>query len=405
MVLLTAVVANASMALAAPSPVIAGRIVAVTGNVRYFDDFSGEWRPVGLNQIIAQGEHLNTDVHSRMALRIGSTSVWLDERADLQVGQLGDTALALRLRRGVIALRLRSTDLVPATRIQTREGWILPQSEGLYRVDQRPQSTRVLALQGRLRFESTQAIEIQHAWLRDGEQMEFEGSRADSQAPMPDAFSDWVGAQIYAESNEAAGNYRYVAPEISLSDDLNRYGQWDQWHGRWGWLPGSGWPLPAYLRVYPQTHRHNEHYRDRPVDNRGRDWDHNGNHRPRDRSDIRDRNGFRDGQHDQHRDGAPDQRTEPPARRPEISHSPAESRGPTPNGPAGNHGGQRPDRPAPTPQSQPGGHMTPPVNAPQVVPATPKVPGWTQDKRAPGNPVPDETEREKRGRRTKDMER
>jgi hypothetical protein len=96
---------------------------------------------------------------------------------------------------------------------------------------------------------------------------------------------------------------------------------------------------------------------------------------------------------------------EHPARRPEISHGPAESRGTTPNESAGNHGGQRPDRPAPTPQPQPGGSMAPSVNAPRTAPATPGVPGWTQEKRAPGNPVPDETEREKRGRRTKDLER
>jgi hypothetical protein len=401
-----AVLCTVGSAVAASPPVIVGRIVAVTGNVRYFDDFSGEWRPVGLNQIIAQGEHLNSDAHSRMALRIGSTSIWLDERADLQVGQVGDEALLLRLRRGAIALRLRSADLVPATRIQTREGWILPQSEGLYRVDQRPQSTRVLALQGRLRFESTQAIDVQPAWMRDGEQMEFEGARADNQAPTPDAFSDWVGAQIYAENNEATGNYRYVSPEVTLSDDLSRYGQWDQWHGRWGWLPGGAYLPPVYLRVYPQTPRHNERHRDRPSDYRGRDWDRDGDRdRPRDRNDVRDRNSHRDNPRDHPRDGARDQRVEHPARRPEISHGPAESRGTTPNESAGNHGGQRPDRPAPTPQPQPGGSMAPSVNAPRTAPATPGVPGWTQEKRAPGNPVPDETEREKRGRRTKDLER
>jgi len=406
LVLLTAtVLAMAGTASAAPPPVIVGRIVAVTGNVRYFDDFSGEWRPVTLNQIIAQGEFLNSDPHSRVALRIGPTSVWLDERADLQVGQIGDEALLLRLRRGAIALRLRSDDLAPVTRIQTREGWILLESEGLYRVDQRPQSTRVLALQGRLRFESTLAAEAQRAWLRDGEQMEFEGARSESQAPMPDGFSDWVGAQIYAENNDATGNYRYVSPEVTLSDDLNRYGQWDQWHGRWGWLPGGAWsPPPVYLRVYPHTRGHSDRRWDRPPEYRGRDWDRDGHRdRPRDRNDGREPGDRRDG--GGVRDGARDQGVVHPYRRPDFSHRQAESRVPTPHEPRGNPGGQRPERPTPTAQPPQTGHTTPSVSAPNVAPATPRDQGWHQEKRAPGNLVPNETEREKRSRRTKDLER
>lgn len=379
LITLTTVLGAAGMALAAPPPVIVGRIVAVDGNVRYFDDFSGEWRPVLLNQIIAQGEHLNSDAHARLALRIGSTSVWLDERADLQVGQVGDEALLLRLRRGAIALRLRSSDLAPLTRIQTRQGWILPESEGLYRVEQRPQATRVLTLQGRLRFEPTQAIDLQTNWMRDGEQMEFDGARAESMVPAPDPFSDWVGAQIYAESNQAAGNYRYVAPEVTLSDDLMRYGQWDQWHGRWGWLQGSALPPPIYLRVYPHTPRHHERTWDRPAYPRGHAWGRDADRdRPRDRPIAI------------------------PAPRPERLPDLSEPHRPRPVVPAGNPSGERPDR---TAHSPPGGNLPPAVHAPPTAPTTPRGPGGFQEKRTPSNPVPDDTEREKRGRRSRDLER
>ena len=382
LLLATAALAIVASAWGTQPPVIVGRIVAVTGNVRYFDDFSGEWRPVGLNQIVAQGEHLNSDSHSRLALRIGSTSVWLDEQADLQMGQVGDDALLLRLRRGSLAMRLRAGDLAAQTRIQTREGWVTPESEGLFRVDQRLQSTRVLALQGRLRFESGQSTQVQRTWMREGEQMEFAGPRAENQTPMPDAFSDWVGAQIYAESNDSADNYRYVSPEVSLSDDLNRHGQWEQWHGRWGWLPGGTWRPPLYLRVYPHVPHPSDRSRDPSFE-----------HREGERERERTRGGARD-----HWMDHTDRRTDRPATQ-------AEPRDPRTGDIAGSHGGPRTDRPSHTPAPQPGGHTGPMTSATPASPVTPRNPVWVPDQRTPSNPVADDADREKRNRRTKDLER
>ena len=79
----------------------AGRIVEFAGSVRYFDDITREWRPVVRNQTVAQGEYLHTDERSRMTIRMGSISLWLDERSDLEFKQLDDDQFLIQLSRGL----------------------------------------------------------------------------------------------------------------------------------------------------------------------------------------------------------------------------------------------------------------------------------------------------------------
>ena len=295
----------------------AGRIVEFAGSVRYFDDITREWRPVVRNQTVAQGEYLHTDERSRMTIRMGSISLWLDERSDLEFKQLDDDQFLIQLSRGSLVLQLRSPELASQTRVLTREGQVVAESAGLYRVDQYEQTTRVLALQGRLRFESNRSAGVQRAWMREGEQMEFggrDGPSPQQQTPIPDSFSDWVGAQILADGRFPSGSMQYVSPEMTGAEELDRYGRWEQtsdygalwtphqmatdwapyrqgrwlwttqwgwswvddapwgfapfhygrwvqWRGRWGWAPGNYVSRPVYIPAHP----HAPGYGDRRV--------------------------------------------------------------------------------------------------------------------------------------------
>ena len=131
---------------------------------------------------------------ARVTVRVGSSTLWLDAQTELQVLQMDDAAFTLRLLAGDVALRLRDPRVARATRVQTREGVVSHPMEGLVRVAQGNRVTRVGVLQGRAQFDSDPGAPLQRAWLREGEQAEFEwadSARMERQALGQDNFSVW----------------------------------------------------------------------------------------------------------------------------------------------------------------------------------------------------------------------
>ncbi len=286
----------------ADPPARAGRIAEVAGTAWLFDPDTKGWARVQRNQTIGQGDQLRTDTRSRVALRVGSSTVWLDEQSDLEVLQMDDAGLALRLLAGDVALRLRTTQAAQETRVQTREGVISPEVSGLFRVDQLDRGSRLAVLQGRAQFDSDPGAPVQRAWLREGEQAEFwwaESPRIERQPVARDKFSAWFTGRDQAEAGFSMGDQPYVSPEMTGAEDLNQhgswesaveygnvwiptrvaygwepyrdgnwvwtrqwgwswvdnapwgfapfhYGRWVQYRGRWAWAPGRFEPRPAY---------------------------------------------------------------------------------------------------------------------------------------------------------------
>lgn len=254
----------AKPALADP-PTRAGRVAEVVGDAWLFDAESKEWVRLLRNQTVAEGDRLRTDERSRVSLRVGSTSLWVDERSDLEFTQLDEGRVLLQLARGDLGLRLRSQEAVSEYKVQTREGMSLAEREGLYRVEQLDRGSKVYALQGRLRFESGRGGDVPPVWLESGEQAELwwaNGPRTERQRLEGDSFSDWVLAQSRAEGDSVpAVAQRYVSPEMTGVEDLDRNGRWEQspefgavwiptvvvadWapyrYGRWVWTRHWGW--------------------------------------------------------------------------------------------------------------------------------------------------------------------
>ena len=293
--------ASAGAAWADP-PARAGRIAGVSGTAWLFDPEAKAWVRVLRNQTIGQGDQLRTDARSRVTVRVGSSTLWLDENSDMEVLQLDDAATVFRLAAGDVALRLRTAQTAQETRIQTREGAVSPEMEGLFRVDQLDRGSRLAVLQGRAQFDSDPGAPVQRAWLREGEQAEFwwaESPRIERQPLSRDKFSAWFLSQDQAEGSLSLGNEPYVSPEMTGAEDLNQngdwevaaeygnvwiptrvaagwepyrdgswvwtrqwgwswvdnspwgfapfhYGRWIQHRGRWAWAPGRFEPRPAY---------------------------------------------------------------------------------------------------------------------------------------------------------------
>ncbi|OYU32343.1 MAG: hypothetical protein CFE39_03700 [Comamonadaceae bacterium PBBC2] len=214
----------------ADPPARAGRIANVAGTAWLFDPDTKAWVRVLRNQTVGQGDQLRTDARSRVTLRVGSSTLWLDEQSDMQILQMDDAATMLRLISGDVALRLRTAEAAQETRVQTREGLISPEMEGLFRVDQLDRGSRLAVLQGRAQFDSDPGAPVQRAWLREGEQSEFwwaEAPRIERQPIGRDKFSAWFLAQDQAEEALALGDEPYVSPEMTGAEDLNQHGNWE----------------------------------------------------------------------------------------------------------------------------------------------------------------------------------
>jgi hypothetical protein len=261
LVLLTLAVLVAPARADDDPPGRAGRVAEVSGEAWLFDAENKEWVQVARNQTIGEGDRLRTDSRARLSLRIGSTSLWLDDESDLEFVRLDDGRVELHLDKGSLALRLRSREEVNDYVLMTREGRFTAEREGLYRVDQLERGSRALNWEGSLRFDS-RSPEAAPVWVQADEQAEFwwaKGPRTERQRLERDEFSDWLLAQRESEGQHLA--YRYVSPEMTGAEELDRHGRWQQsseygpvwtptvvavdWapyrYGRWGWTRTWGW--------------------------------------------------------------------------------------------------------------------------------------------------------------------
>jgi len=242
-------------------PSRAARVVNVVGDAWLFDHDSREWTRLTRNQTVGEGDRVRTDERGRVSLRVGSTTLWVDERSDLELSQLDDGQTLLQLDRGDVAIRLRSAENAAETRLRTREGTAQPEREGLYRVEQLDRGSKVYVFQGRMRFDWARAASP--VVLGTGEQVELwwpDGPRAERGPLYSDGFGDWVLAESREEGDRPVA--RYVSAEMTGAEDLDRYGRWEtapeygtvwipttlavaDWapyrYGRWTWSRLWGW--------------------------------------------------------------------------------------------------------------------------------------------------------------------
>ena len=242
-------------------PTRAARVVDVVGDAWLFDHDTREWLRLTRNQTVGEGDRLRTDERARVSLRSGSTTIWLDERSDLELSQLDEGQTLLQLDRGDVAVRLRSPENAAETRLRTREGIAQPEREGLYRVEQLDRGSKVYVWQGRMRFDWARGASP--VYMGTGEQVELwwpDSPRAERGPLYSDGFGDWVLAENREEGDRAMA--RYVSPEMTGAEDLDRYGRWEtapeygtvwipttlvvaDWapyrYGRWVWSRHWGW--------------------------------------------------------------------------------------------------------------------------------------------------------------------
>ncbi|HLO92904.1 MAG TPA: hypothetical protein VK195_01190, partial [Burkholderiaceae bacterium] len=103
-------------------PTRAARVSETQGTAWVFDAETKDWQRLLPNQTLGEGDRIRTERDGRLALRVGSTSLWLDDSADLELSRLDEDHIELLLARGQLGLRLRNAEAAREAQVRTREG-------------------------------------------------------------------------------------------------------------------------------------------------------------------------------------------------------------------------------------------------------------------------------------------
>lgn len=237
-----------------------GRIADTSGQVWLFAPEAGEWVSAVRNRPITTGNRLSTDAGARAEVRIGSTTLRLDSGSELEVLRLDDERVALQLHNGSAAVRLRSREAASEFELNTGEGRFRTPRAGRYRFDRSDDTSHVTVYSGEAVYEGPGSA----LTVYSGQRAEFWLDSANAAQysiiePQRDAFAAWNSERDGSDDRSAAT--RYVSPEMTGAEDLDRYGRWEQspeygslwipravapgWApystGQWAWVQPWGW--------------------------------------------------------------------------------------------------------------------------------------------------------------------
>lgn len=248
------------LALADP-PARVGRLAWLAGDVTLRETATAASTAAQLNWPVSSGNVLATGPAGRAEVWIGSSAVRLDVGTEVQVEQLDDDQLRLRLLHGSLALRSATPEVARATRVASDGGTWSPAEPGEFRLDAtNGRATEVTAWRGAVVFEGDGGNS--RFTVRPGQRGEITPSPAGIgfrlDVPVEDDFRNFVAQRDAAFDGRTAA--RHVSPEMTGIEDLDSHGRWQQtaeygtvwvptvstdWapyrYGRWRWVDPWGW--------------------------------------------------------------------------------------------------------------------------------------------------------------------
>ena len=255
---LAAIGANPARAQDDP-PGRVGRLADLQGGVSWFDHETGAWTEAERNRPLTGGDRLSTAPQGRAELRVGSTVLRVAGNTELEVVRLDDERMVFELHTGSLALRVKTREAAAEIEVTTTEARLRPERAGHYRFDRVDDSTQAGVLRGTLRVDDAEGFILetgQRAELwRERRSLRFSWTQLPS-----DAFAEWVARDDQRDEQRTASN-RYVSPEMTGAEDLDRDGRWERhpeygaiwfpiqvqagWapyrYGRWAWVRPWGW--------------------------------------------------------------------------------------------------------------------------------------------------------------------
>ena len=236
------------------------RLSEVDGQVWLYNADANEWTAVARNRPLTSGDRIATDNNARAEIALGSSTLRLDSGTELEIARLDDARFVVRLVNGSVVARLRNQQALSEFELDTDEGRFRAQAAGRFRFDRNDPTSDLTVLSGQATFEGrNSALPLtpgQHGqfWLDANGAAQYTMVQ-----PVRDAFAAWNDDRDRAEDRVAT--VRYVSPEMTGAQDLDRYGRWEQtpeygalWQpaavpigwapysaGHWAWVRPWGW--------------------------------------------------------------------------------------------------------------------------------------------------------------------
>jgi hypothetical protein len=247
---------SSALGIAAPSddpPGRVGRLADLQGSVYWFDHEQGQWSEAERNLPLTSGDRISTAAQGRAELRVGSSVLRLGSGTELELQLVDDERMVFHLHAGSLAVRLRTREMAEETELLTPEARLLPTRAGHYRLDRLDDRTQAGAWRGTLRVDESPLL------VETGQRLELwrtgrRGERGELRhewANLPDdSFAVWALSEDRRDERTAAS--RYVSPEMTGAEDLERHGRWED-HPEYGafWVPfevRAGWAPYRYGR-------------------------------------------------------------------------------------------------------------------------------------------------------------
>jgi hypothetical protein len=236
-----------------------GRLSEMNGQVWLYTPDAGEWISAVRNRPLTTGDRLSTDADARAELRVGSTTVRLDAGTELEILRIDDDQVSLQLHNGSVAVRLRHAEAAREFDLRTAEGRFVTHRAGRYRFDRADEASHVTVWSGEALYEGPGSALTVNAGQRAEFWLERDAAQYSITEPVRDAFASWSGERDRAD--ERSASTRYVSPEMTGAEDLDRHGRWEQvpevgtvwvprtvpsgWvpysAGHWAWVSPWGW--------------------------------------------------------------------------------------------------------------------------------------------------------------------
>ncbi|WP_394781495.1 DUF6600 domain-containing protein [Undibacterium sp.] len=237
------------------------RLNYISGSVTFAPAASDQWAYAELNRPLTIGDSVWADNGARAELHVGSTAVRLESMTSLNVLDLTDDTVQLKLSQGSLSVRVRSLPNNQNFEIDTPNLAFAIQEPGEYRLSVAADgsATTVTVRQGiGIAYGDNDSLTL-HA----NEQMRFSGTglaqaALGTAAPF-DAFDAWARERDRAE--EVSVSATYVSRETIGYEQLDSYGTWSNdpeygavwmpravavtWtpyrNGHWTWVAPWGW--------------------------------------------------------------------------------------------------------------------------------------------------------------------
>jgi hypothetical protein len=229
-----------TLALAEP-PARVGRVSLAQGQVGIVGEAGDQASAAQVNWPVTSHNVITTGRGARTEIRIGSTSIRLDADSSLEVTELDDERLRLRLNYGSASLRIPNAEALAGFELSTSNARVRLQEPGRLRVDaERVQDTSVVNV-----FDGVALVEDRGTQLivRAGRRAEIRDDDVLTGQATRDSFDDW--SQQRDQYDDRSTSARYVTSEMTGYEDLDRNGTWrdDPEYGPL-WLPSAvvpGW--------------------------------------------------------------------------------------------------------------------------------------------------------------------